>query len=195
MSQLYTLPCLKMDRAEGVARPCPASFLSVFVLFRFAQQWANCSASDTTTLTFVEQGPPNLLVLVTEICFRRKIKIYCLLCFSSFFFIKLSHRMSFLKNTAFCLQQPTNHKHRLLMMFLSSLLPLKGTLFVWYCLSTRNYLLTSMVCIYSETVLSYHAHFPWLIFHFVDFGFYVFQDFWKLTVSIRTLAWAPILVA
>jgi len=63
----FTRFSLQMGNAQGVARPCPISFLSVFVLFRFAQQLIIfCSVSETTTMTFVQQGPPNLLALVTE---------------------------------------------------------------------------------------------------------------------------------
>lgn len=68
--------------------------------------------------------------------------------------------MSFLKNIAFCLQQPTNHKHRLLMMFLSSFLPLRSKLFVWYSLSKRNDFLTSVVCYLFWDSLTLLCHSP-----------------------------------
>lgn len=91
--------------------------------------------------------------------------------------------MSFLKNIAFCLQQPTNHKHRLLMMFLSSFLPLRSKLFVWYSLSKINDLLTSVVCIYSETVLSYHCTSPMtdfpLCWHCFFTSFRTSESWWQ----------------
>lgn len=62
---------------------------------------------------------------------------------------------------------------------LSFFLSLKSKLFVWYSLPKRNDLLASVACIYSELIRFYHALHPWLIFCFVDFGFYVFLGFLK----------------
>lgn len=91
----------------------------------------------------------------------------------------------------FCLQQFTNHKHRLLRMLLSFFLSLRSQLFVWYSLPKRNYLLASVACIYSELIRFYHALCPWLIFCFVDFGFYVFLGFLKANGKHQNLSPSP----
>lgn len=75
-----------------------------------------------------------------------------------------------------------------------SFFPSEVNFFVWYSLPKRNDPLASVACIYSELILFYHALCPWLIFCFVDCGFYVFLGFLKLMVTIRTFSVAQIWV-